>query len=40
MRLIVLLVVGAHALALTCRLIAGDKPDSGDEFTKVKSEYS
>ena len=40
MRLIVLLVVGAHALALTCRLLAGDKPDSGDEFTKVKSEYA
>ena len=28
------------ALALNCRLFAGDKPDSGDEFAKVKSEYA
>jgi len=40
MRRIVLLVVAAHALALTCRLLGGDTPDSGDEFTKVKSEYA
>ena len=40
MRRIVFLVVAAHALALTCRLFAGDTPDSGDEFTKVKSEYA
>jgi hypothetical protein len=40
MRRIVLLVVAAHALALTCRLFAGDTPDSGDEFAKVKSEYA
>lgn len=40
MRCIVFLVVAAHALALTCRLFAGDKPDSGDEFAKVKSEYA
>ena len=36
----VFLVVAAHALTLTSRLLAGDTPDSGDEFTKVKSEYA
>jgi hypothetical protein len=40
MRRIVFLVVAAHALTLTCRLLAGDTPDSGDEFAKVKSEYA
>src|SRR4249920_2731470 len=40
MRRIVFLVVTAHALTLTCRLLAGDTPDSGDEFTKMKSEYA
>ena len=40
MRRIIFLVIAAHALALTCRLLAGDAPDSGDEFTKVKSEYT
>ena len=40
MRHIVFLIVAAHALTLTCRLLAGDKPDAGDEFTKVKSEYA
>jgi len=38
MRRIVFLVVAADALVLTCRLLAGDIPDSGDAFTKVKSE--
>ncbi len=37
---IVFLVVVAHALALTCRLFAGDAPDSRDELTKMKSEYA
>ena len=40
MRRIVFLVVAAHALALNCRLLAGDTPDSADEFAKVKSEYA
>ena len=40
MRRIVFLVVAAHALTLACRLLAGDKPDSGDELTKMKSEYA
>ena len=40
MRRIVFLVVAAHALALNCHLFAGDIPDSGDEFAKVKSEYA
>lgn len=40
MHRIVFLVVAAHALALTCRLLAGDSPDPGDELTKMKSEYA
>jgi hypothetical protein len=40
MRRIVILVVAANALALTSRLLAGDTPDSGDELTKMKSEYA
>jgi hypothetical protein len=40
MHRIVFLVVAAHALTLTCRLPAGETPNSGDEFTKVKSEYA
>jgi hypothetical protein len=40
MRRIVFPIVAAHALALTCRLIAGDAPDSRDELTKMKSEYA
>ena len=40
MRRIVFVVVAAHAFILTCRLLAGDTPDSGDEFTKVKGEYA
>ena len=40
MRRIVLILVAAHALALTCPLLAGDKPDPGDEFTKFKNEYA
>ena len=40
MRRIVFLVVAALALALNCRLFAGDKPDSEDEFTKMKSDYA
>ena len=40
MRHIVFLVVAAHALTLSCRLLAGDTPGSGDELTKVKSDYA
>jgi len=40
MRRIVFLVVAAHALALSCRLLAGDTPDSEDELTKMKSDYA
>ena len=40
MRRIVFLVVAALALTLNCHLFAGDIPDSGDEFAKVKSEYA
>jgi hypothetical protein len=40
MRRIVFLVVAAHALALTSRLLAGDAPDSGAELTKMKTEYA
>src|SRR5512133_2688916 len=40
MRTIVFPVVAAHALALTCPLLAGDTPEAADEFTKVKSEYA
>ena len=40
MRRIGFSVVAAHALTLACRLLAGDKPDSGDELTKMKSEYA
>ena len=40
MRRIVFVVIAAHAFILTCRLLAGDTPDSGDEFTKVKSDYA
>ena len=40
MRRIVFLVVAAHALTLTCRLLAGEIPGPGDEFTKMKSEYA
>src|SRR5262249_9982555 len=40
MRHIIYLVVAAHSLVLTSRLLAGDLPDSGEEFTKVKSEYA
>ena len=40
MRHIVFLVVATQSLTLTCRLLAGDTPASGDEFTKVKSEYA
>ncbi len=40
MHRIVFLVVAAHALALTCRLLAGDTPNSGDEFAKVKADYA
>ena len=38
MRRIFFLVVAAHALTLNCRLLAGDTPDSADEFAKVKSD--
>ena len=40
MRCILFLVVAAHALTLTCRLLAGDTQDSGGELTKVKGEYA
>lgn len=40
MRRFVILVIATHALALTCRLFAGETPGPGDEFTKVKSEYA
>jgi hypothetical protein len=40
MRRIVFLVVAASALAMTSRLLAGDTQDSGEEFTKMKSEYA
>jgi hypothetical protein len=40
MRRIVVLVVIAHALTLTCRVLAGDTRDSGDEFIKIKNEYA
>jgi hypothetical protein len=40
MHRIVSLVVAAHTLALTSRLLAGDTPDSADELSKVKSDYA
>src|SRR6266511_4003330 len=40
MRSVVFIIVAGHVSLLTCRLLAGDKPDSGDEFTKAKSEYA
>ena len=40
MRHIVFLVVAAHALVLTSRLVAGDTPDSGDELNKMKGDYA
>ena len=40
MRCIVFLIVAAHTLTLTCRILAGETPGSGDEFTKVGSEYA
>jgi hypothetical protein len=40
MRRTVFLVVAAHALVLTSRLLAGDTPDSKDELTKMKSDYA
>jgi len=40
MRSVVLIIVAAQIALLTCRLLAGDTPASGDEFTKIKSEYA
>jgi len=40
MRRILILVVATHALALISRLLAAETSESGDEFTKVKSEYA
>jgi hypothetical protein len=40
MRSVVLIIVAAQIALLTGRLVAGDKPDSEDEFTKMKSEYA
>ena len=40
MRRIGFSVLVAHALALSCRFLAGETADSGDEFTRVKGEYA
>ena len=40
MRRIVFPVIAANALTLISPLLANDRPDSADEFTKVKSEYA
>lgn len=40
MRSVVLIIVAAQIALLTGGLLAGDTPDSGDELTKVKSEYA
>jgi len=37
---IIFLLVAAQALALPCRLFAGNTPESGDEFIKFKNEYA
>ena len=39
MRTAVFIIVAGHISLFTSRLLAGDTPDSGDEFTKVKSDY-
>lgn len=40
MRHIMFVVLTVHMFLLACRLLAGDTQDSGDELTKVKSEYA
>ena len=40
MRSVVFIVVAGHVSLLTSRLLASNTPDSGDELTKVKSEYA
>jgi hypothetical protein len=40
MRSLVFIIVAGHASLLTCRLLAGDTPDSADELTKMKGEYA
>lgn len=40
MRRVVFIVVTVHMFLLACRLLAGDTQDSGDQLTKVKSEYA
>jgi hypothetical protein len=40
MRRIVFLVLAAHVFLLTGRLLAGDNPATGDEFTALKREYA
>ena len=39
MRRILFLVIAAHVFVLAIRLLAGATPDSGDELTKMKSDY-
>ena len=40
MQSVVFIVVAGHVSLLTSCLLAGNTPDSGDELTKVKSEYA
>ena len=40
MRTAVFIIIAGHISLLTSRLFAGDTPDSGDDFAKVKSEYA
>src|SRR5215216_6075704 len=40
MRRILFLVIAAHVFVLVIRLLAGATPDSGDELTKMKSDYA
>ena len=40
MRSVVFIIVAGHVSLLTSRLLAGNTPVSGDDFTKVKSEYA
>jgi hypothetical protein len=40
MRRVIFVVLAAHVSLLTGRLLAGDKPVSGDELTTLKREYA
>jgi len=40
MRSVVFIIVAGHVSLLTCRLLGADTPVSGDELTKMKTEYS